>query len=138
MSQPPPLVSVPLTGPSPPLLPPPSSRPQPQVNHHPEATPSASREDGKVYEGGGEEEEKEELIGQILELQNTLHDLSQRVNTVKEENSKLRAENQVTETRGTLRSTGGALIKSTSRTYSCCTNGRAEFQLLQSGQYSQP
>lgn len=39
--------------------------------------------------------EKEELIGCILELQNTLHDLSQRVNSVKEENAKLKAENQV-------------------------------------------
>ncbi len=42
-----------------------------------------------------EAREKEELIGRILELQNTLHDLSQRVNSVKEENAKLKAENQV-------------------------------------------
>ena len=39
--------------------------------------------------------EKEALIAHILDLQNTLHDLSQRVNSVKEENSKLKAENQV-------------------------------------------
>ncbi len=39
--------------------------------------------------------EKEVLIAQILDLQNTLHDLSQRVNSVKEENSKLKAENHV-------------------------------------------
>ena len=39
--------------------------------------------------------EKEELIGQILELQNTLQDLSQRVNSVKEENAKLKTENEV-------------------------------------------
>ena len=39
--------------------------------------------------------EKEELISHILELQNTLHDLSQRVNSVKEENSRLRSENDV-------------------------------------------
>ena len=39
--------------------------------------------------------EKEELISHILELQNTLHDLSQRVNSVKEENSRLKSENQV-------------------------------------------
>ena len=39
--------------------------------------------------------EKEELIAHILELQNTLHDLSQRVNSVKEENSRLKSENQV-------------------------------------------
>lgn len=45
-----------------------------------------------VREGVGE---KEELIGRILELQNTLHDLTQRVNSVKEENSKLKSENEV-------------------------------------------
>ena len=45
-------------------------------------------------EGG---KEKEELIGRILELQNTLHDLTQRVNSVKEENSKLKSENEVRE-----------------------------------------
>ena len=39
--------------------------------------------------------EKEELIRRILELQNTLHDLSQRASSVKEENAKLKAENQV-------------------------------------------
>ena len=38
---------------------------------------------------------KEELIARILELQNTLHDLSQRVNSVKEENSRLKGENEV-------------------------------------------
>ena len=43
----------------------------------------------------GEVGEKEELIGRILELQNTLHDLTQRVNSVKEENSKLKSENEV-------------------------------------------
>ena len=44
---------------------------------------------------GQECAEKEELISHILELQNTLHDLSQRVNSVKEENSRLKSENQV-------------------------------------------
>ena len=44
--------------------------------------------------GEDESGEKEELIGQILELQNTLQDLSQRINSVKEENSKLTSENQ--------------------------------------------
>ena len=39
--------------------------------------------------------QKEELIGSILELQNTLHDLTQRVNSVKEENTKLKSENEV-------------------------------------------
>ena len=44
--------------------------------------------------------EKEELIGQILELQNTLQDLSQRVNSVKEENAKLKTENEVRSHKG--------------------------------------
>ena len=39
--------------------------------------------------------EKEALIMKIIELQSTLQDLSQRVNTVKEENSRLKTENQV-------------------------------------------
>lgn len=42
-----------------------------------------------------EEEEKARLISQVLELQNTLDDLSQRVDSVKEENLKLHSENQV-------------------------------------------
>lgn len=42
-----------------------------------------------------EQEEKARLISQVLELQNTLDDLSQRVDSVKEENLKLRSENQV-------------------------------------------
>ncbi|RWS26682.1 hypothetical protein B4U80_00172 [Leptotrombidium deliense] len=42
-------------------------------------------------EGG----EKQRLIQQVLELQNTLDDLSQRVDCVKEENLKLKSENQV-------------------------------------------
>ncbi|XP_059621414.1 short coiled-coil protein B [Phlebotomus argentipes] len=42
-----------------------------------------------------EHEEKARLITQVLELQNTLDDLSQRVDSVKEENLKLRSENQV-------------------------------------------
>lgn len=42
-----------------------------------------------------EEEEKRRLINQVLELQNTLDDLSQRVDSVKEENLKLKSENQV-------------------------------------------
>ena len=48
--------------------------------------------DSSMEERGGE---KEVLIGRILELQNTLHDLTQRVNSVKEENSKLKSENEV-------------------------------------------
>ncbi|KAF2350831.1 Short coiled-coil protein [Trinorchestia longiramus] len=42
-----------------------------------------------------EHEEKARLIAQVLELQNTLDDLSQRVDSVKEENLKLKSENQV-------------------------------------------
>jgi len=42
-----------------------------------------------------EEEEKQRLINQVLELQNTLDDLSHRVDSVKEENLKLKSENQV-------------------------------------------
>jgi hypothetical protein len=42
-----------------------------------------------------EEEEKQRLINQVLTLQKTLDDLSHRVDTVKEENFKLRSENQV-------------------------------------------
>ncbi|XP_064607564.1 short coiled-coil protein B-like [Liolophura sinensis] len=42
-----------------------------------------------------EEEEKHRLITQVLELQNTLDDLSSRVDSVKEENLKLKSENQV-------------------------------------------
>ena len=53
---------------------------------------SCGEEARRGEEGGGKE--KEELIGKILELQNTLHDLTQRVNSVKEENTKLKSENE--------------------------------------------
>ena len=42
-----------------------------------------------------EQEEKARLIAQVLELQNTLDDLSSRVDNVKEENYRLWSENQV-------------------------------------------
>ncbi|XP_056585683.1 short coiled-coil protein A isoform X1 [Triplophysa dalaica] len=42
-----------------------------------------------------EQEEKTRLINQVLELQHTLEDLSSRVDAVKEENLKLKSENQV-------------------------------------------
>lgn len=42
-----------------------------------------------------DQEEKARLISQILELQNTLQDLSQRVENVREESTKLRNENVV-------------------------------------------
>ncbi|GAA48167.1 Short coiled-coil protein A [Clonorchis sinensis] len=40
-------------------------------------------------------EEKQRLIKQIIELQRTLEDLSARVDVVKEENMKMRSENQI-------------------------------------------
>lgn len=46
-------------------------------------------------EGNGDEVEKARLISQVLELQNTLDDLNQRVDGVKEENLRLRSENMV-------------------------------------------
>lgn len=42
-----------------------------------------------------EQEEKSRLISQVLELQNTLHDLSLKVDCVKDENLSLKSENQV-------------------------------------------
>lgn len=42
-----------------------------------------------------EEEHKRQLIQEVLGLQNTLDDLAQRVDSVKEQNSKLKSENQV-------------------------------------------
>lgn len=39
--------------------------------------------------------EKARLISQVLELQNTLDDLNQRVDGVKEENLRLKSENMV-------------------------------------------
>ncbi|XP_076001919.1 short coiled-coil protein B-like isoform X1 [Genypterus blacodes] len=46
-------------------------------------------------ENRAEMEEKTRLINQVLELQHTLEDLSARVDAVKEENLKLKSENQV-------------------------------------------
>lgn len=65
--------------------------------HLGEIASTSSAENGEEEskaEGGGDDR-KEVLIGRILELQNTLHDLTQRVNSVKEENSKLKSENEV-------------------------------------------
>ncbi|KAM6972647.1 short coiled-coil protein B [Aplochiton taeniatus] len=50
--------------------------------------------DGEM-ENQVELEEKTRLINQVLELQHTLEDLSARVDAVKEENLKLKSENQV-------------------------------------------
>ncbi|XP_071313180.1 short coiled-coil protein B-like isoform X2 [Trachinotus anak] len=53
-----------------------------------------SSDDGDL-ENQAELEEKTRLINQVLELQHTLEDLSARVDAVKEENLKLKSENQV-------------------------------------------
>nr|XP_020466956.1 short coiled-coil protein B isoform X3 [Monopterus albus] len=53
-----------------------------------------SSDDGDL-ENQAEVEEKTRLINQVLELQHTLEDLSSRVDAVKEENLKLKSENQV-------------------------------------------
>lgn len=42
-----------------------------------------------------DEKERHQLIEQVFELQNTLDDLSRRVDSVKEENLKLKSENLV-------------------------------------------
>lgn len=52
-------------------------------------------DDGACLEAPLMSPEKEVLVRKIIELQSTLQDLSQRVNSVKEENSRLKAENQV-------------------------------------------
>ncbi|XP_002736995.1 short coiled-coil protein B-like [Saccoglossus kowalevskii] len=57
------------------------------------STPSSTCSDDKITDD--EAEEKARLICQVLELQNTLDDLSARVDGVKEENLKLKSENQV-------------------------------------------
>ncbi|KAK9517600.1 hypothetical protein VZT92_022958 [Zoarces viviparus] len=55
----------------------------------------SSEDDGDMMENQAEREEKTRLINQVLELQHTLEDLSARVDAVKEENLKLKSENQV-------------------------------------------
>ncbi|CAH8552670.1 unnamed protein product, partial [Heterobilharzia americana] len=58
-----------------------------------ESNNSVPETDNEVLEA--DLEEKQRLINQILELQHTLEDLSTRVDAVKEENLKLRSENQI-------------------------------------------
>ncbi|XP_065058334.1 short coiled-coil protein A-like isoform X1 [Rhopilema esculentum] len=48
-----------------------------------------------IQENLANEEERSRLIEQVLALQSTLDDLSQRVDAVKDENLKLKSENQV-------------------------------------------
>ncbi|KAL1023865.1 hypothetical protein UPYG_G00047520 [Umbra pygmaea] len=50
---------------------------------------------GNQEDNQEEMEEKRRLINQVLELQHTLEDLSARVDAVREENLKLKSENQV-------------------------------------------
>uniref|UniRef100_A0A6I8PHR9 Short coiled-coil protein n=55 Tax=Amniota TaxID=32524 RepID=A0A6I8PHR9_ORNAN len=64
----------------------------------PESSPSMMMNadmDAVEAENQVELEEKTRLINQVLELQHTLEDLSARVDAVKEENLKLKSENQV-------------------------------------------
>ncbi|XP_048400196.1 short coiled-coil protein B-like isoform X2 [Stegostoma tigrinum] len=56
---------------------------------------NAADTEGTDYDNQEELEEKTRLINQVLELQHTLEDLSARVDAVKEENLKLKSENQV-------------------------------------------
>jgi short coiled-coil protein len=68
------------------------------VNHiesDPDSLSTHSRTSYDLNYNSEEEEEKQRLINQVLTLQKTLDDLSHRVDTVKEENFKLRSENQV-------------------------------------------
>lgn len=63
-----------------------------------ESVPSSAGLDLPVFDSESsvdETEEKARLIAQVMELQNTLDDISQRVDSVKEENLKLKSENQV-------------------------------------------
>ena len=68
-----------------------------QAAEHPTLTMATSH-DTTIDQPENEQQEQEEkarLITQVLELQNTLSDLSCRVDNVKEENLRLRSENQV-------------------------------------------
>ncbi|XKL64734.1 hypothetical protein PGB90_004820 [Kerria lacca] len=74
-----------------------------QRNHSIDSIPSSftnensspSRNNFDIDISPDELEEKARLITQVLELQNTLDDLSHRVECVKDETFKLRSENQV-------------------------------------------
>ena len=57
-------------------------------------TPGVSK-DYKDSDQNEIQEQKDKLMAEILELQNTLHDLSQRVHAVKEENEQLQLDSQV-------------------------------------------
>ncbi|XP_063776445.1 short coiled-coil protein [Pseudophryne corroboree] len=65
------------------------------TKQEPSSTMMNSDMDALELENQVELEEKTRLINQVLELQHTLEDLSARVDAVKEENLKLKSENQV-------------------------------------------
>ncbi|CAF0989877.1 unnamed protein product [Adineta ricciae] len=65
------------------------------IESDPDSLSTHSRTSYDLNYNSEEEEEKQRLINQVLTLQKTLDDLSHRVDNVKEENFKLRSENQV-------------------------------------------
>lgn len=67
---------------------------QPSYNSK-EGREGGALQDDVTEDEENEADEKKRLISQVLELQNTLDDLSQRVDAVKDENLKLKSENQV-------------------------------------------
>lgn len=69
--------------------------PTPDLIPRSEADPSSPAREASGPEEEEADEEKQRLIAQVLELQHTLEDLSARVDSVKEENLKLRSENQI-------------------------------------------
>ncbi|RLW00895.1 hypothetical protein DV515_00008548 [Chloebia gouldiae] len=71
-----------------------SRKPSSKVERVPTTMMNADM-DAVEAENQVELEEKTRLINQVLELQHTLEDLSARVDAVKEENLKLKSENQV-------------------------------------------
>ncbi|KAL9973626.1 hypothetical protein ACROYT_G020104 [Oculina patagonica] len=66
-----------------------------QQGYHHTGKDTGILQDDVTEEEKNEADEKNRLISQVLELQNTLDDLSQRVDAVKDENLKLKSENQV-------------------------------------------
>lgn len=69
--------------------------PTPDLIPRSEADPVTPGREASGPEDEEADEEKQRLIAQVLELQHTLEDLSARVDSVKEENLKLRSENQI-------------------------------------------
>ncbi|XP_057314001.1 short coiled-coil protein B-like isoform X2 [Hydractinia symbiolongicarpus] len=65
------------------------------INHQQQNRNHNSCPQTEITLDGDEAEEKSRLIQQVFQLQNTLDDLAQRVDAVKDENVKLKSENQV-------------------------------------------